>query len=133
MPTGRTKDAGWQVGVRKTIERPIADVWDALTSTEGVSLWLGDGADLSDEDGGYETDDGQRGEVRSCRPKDRVRVTSRAPDADHDTTIQIAVQEKGSKTAVVFHEERMASEAERARRKAHWQHVAGRLQQRLEE
>ena len=41
-PVGLTKDAGWQIGVRKTLPVALEDAWNLLVSEEGLSLWLGD-------------------------------------------------------------------------------------------
>jgi uncharacterized protein YndB with AHSA1/START domain len=40
---GRTKDAGWQIGVSRTVDHPIEQVWDFLTSAAGTAVWLGHG------------------------------------------------------------------------------------------
>jgi uncharacterized protein YndB with AHSA1/START domain len=59
---GRTRDAGWEIGVSKTIERPVGEVWDFITSPEGVAIWLGEGVTaLSERGAGYETAAGVRG------------------------------------------------------------------------
>ena len=34
MSVGQTKDAGWQIGVSKTVHRSAADVWDFLLFRE---------------------------------------------------------------------------------------------------
>ena len=92
---GRTRDAGWQIGVSKTIDRPVEDVWGFLTSPAGVAIWLGEGvtvhsergAGLSDRGAGYETKAGVRGETRSFRELDRIRLTWQPSDWTHDTTL----------------------------------------------
>ena len=50
--TGRTKDAGWQVGVSRTLDHPVQRVWDMLTSPASTDLWLGHGVPLAEEPGG---------------------------------------------------------------------------------
>ncbi|KDN87694.1 hypothetical protein KCH_05490 [Kitasatospora cheerisanensis KCTC 2395] len=51
MPTGLTKDAGWQIGVSRTLPHPLPVVWDFITSAEGIALWLGPGAVLAPDRG----------------------------------------------------------------------------------
>jgi uncharacterized protein YndB with AHSA1/START domain len=46
---GRTRDAGWQIGVSKTIDRPVEEVWAFLTSHEGIGIWLGEGVTVLSE------------------------------------------------------------------------------------
>jgi uncharacterized protein YndB with AHSA1/START domain len=70
---GHTRDAGWEIGVSKTIDHPIGEVWDFITSPAGVAIWLGEGVTvLSERGAGYETTDGVRGEARSFRELDRL-------------------------------------------------------------
>ncbi len=122
---GRTRDAGWQIGVSKTIDRPVEEVWDFITSPAGVAIWLGDGVTVSPERGtGYETTAGVRGETRGYRELDRVRITWQPSDWTHDTTLQLVVSSAGEKRArLVVHQERLADAAERERQRTHWQGV----------
>ncbi len=124
-PVGRTKDAGWEIGVSRTVARPIKQVWEFLTSTTGLALWLGQGVRRLDEPGtAYATDAGTEGEVRSLRPQDRVRLTWRPQDWDHDSTVQVAVSASAAdRTTIRFHQERLVDAAQRERQRAHWQAV----------
>ncbi|MET9731187.1 SRPBCC domain-containing protein [Streptomyces sp. NPDC006458] len=120
MPTGLTKDAGWEIGVSRTLPHPPAAVWDLVSGPEGLALWLGAGADLRPERGAvYRTADGIRGEVRGHRPGERIRLT-------HGTsTVQLTVSPAGDGTKAVlrFHEEHLRSAEEREARRAHWRRV----------
>jgi uncharacterized protein YndB with AHSA1/START domain len=40
-PRGLSKDAGWEIGVSRTLPFPPDDVWALLTAPEGLALWLG--------------------------------------------------------------------------------------------
>jgi uncharacterized protein YndB with AHSA1/START domain len=120
MPTGFTKDVGWQIGVSRTLPQPPPIVWDFVSGPEGLALWLGPGADLTPERGApYRTAAGITGEVRGYRPGDRIRVTHGA------TTLQVAVTPAagGAGTVLRYHQERMAGAEERERQRAHWQQV----------
>jgi uncharacterized protein YndB with AHSA1/START domain len=133
MPAGRTKDAGWEIGVSRTVPHPVEHVWRVLTSRVGLAIWLGAGAAPAPLRGAaYETDGGTTGEVRSWRPLDRIRLTWRPRDWDHETTVQVAVAARGEKTLVRFHQERMANARERERQRAHWQEVMDRIVGALE-
>ncbi|WP_189861826.1 SRPBCC family protein [Streptomyces poonensis] len=119
MTTGLTKDAGWQIGVSRTLPHPPDAVWDFISGADGLALWLGPGAVLEPERGApYGTAGGVGGEVRGYRPGDRIRVTHGT------TTVQVALRAApGDRTRLRFHQERLASAAERERRRAHWQRV----------
>jgi uncharacterized protein YndB with AHSA1/START domain len=121
MPTGLTKDAGWEIGVSRTVATPIDQVWRLLTTSKGTSVWLGPGARLKRARGArYETANGIVGEVRSFRPLDRVRITWKPTDWNHDSTVQVSVSKRGEKTTVRFHQERLRSAAEREHQRSYW-------------
>jgi uncharacterized protein YndB with AHSA1/START domain len=129
VTVGRTRDAGWQIGVSKTVDHPVAVVWDFITSPEGIAIWLGEGVTvLSERGAGYETAAGVRGETRSFRDLDRVRLTWQPPDWTHDTTLQLTVSSAGEGRArLVVHQERLADAAEREQQRTHWQGVVDAL------
>jgi uncharacterized protein YndB with AHSA1/START domain len=129
MTVGRTRDAGWQIGVSRTIDRPVATVWDFLTSPAGTAIWLGEGVTLLPEPGtGYATAAGVQGETRSFRRHDRIRLTWQPRDWKHDTTLQLAVSAVGkARCRLTIHQERLADAAERARQRTHWQAVMASL------
>ncbi|GGU60649.1 SRPBCC domain-containing protein [Streptomyces lavendofoliae] len=128
MPTGLTRDAGWETGVSKTLPLPAGAVWEFITGPEGLALWLGDvrGGLPTERGAAYATADGVTGEVRGYRPGDRVRLTYGG------TTLQVTVSGAGPRKAVLrFHQERLASADERERRRAHWQGVMRRVVEEL--
>ncbi|MEU0720338.1 SRPBCC domain-containing protein [Streptomyces lavendulocolor] len=130
MPTGLTRDAGWEIGVSKTLPLPAAAVWDFIAGPEGIALWLGavPGGLPTERGAAYETAEGVTGEIRGYRPGDRVRLTHGG------TTLQVAVSAAGPGKAVLrFHQERLGSAEERERRRAHWQEVMRRVVRELAE
>ncbi|HEU4948993.1 MAG TPA: SRPBCC domain-containing protein [Kribbella sp.] len=130
---GQTKDAGFEIGVSKTIPYAINRVWNLLTSAEGLAVWLGPGARLDLRKGStYQTADGTTGEVRSIHEHDRIRLTWRPSDWSHDTTVQVAIRASGDKTLLRVHQEWLADADERTRQRTHWQNVLGALIERLE-
>lgn len=128
-PVGLTKDAGWQIGVSRTVPHDLDEVWTTLLSPAGLALWLGPGAALGDEPGDpWSATDGARGELRSLRPGDRVRVLHRPPGRDADTVVQLVVRPAaGGGTSVRLHQERLADADEREAMRAHWAAVHDRL------
>lgn len=123
MPTGLTKDAGWQIGVSRTLPHPRAAVWDYLTGPAGIAEWLGSGADLPPEPGAaYRTGAGEAGEIRGYRPGTRIRLTHGT------TTVQVTLTAATANTTVLrFHQERMSSAAEREQQRTHWHRVMDRV------
>ncbi len=129
MPKGLTKDAGWQIGVSRTLPHPVPIVWDFVSSPDGFALWLGPGAVLTLERGtSYRTTEGVAGEVRGYHHGKKIRVTHGT------TTVQVALNPAadGARTMLRFHQEHLASVEERERQRAHWQHVMDQVATALE-
>lgn len=124
--TGKTKDAGWEVGVRETVTAPIAVVWDYLLG-DGLAVWLGE-TELTPEKGArYETRDAVVGEVRSYTPNAKIRLTWRPDDWPHDTTLQVTVREAATGTTIGIHHEQLADRDERRMMLGHWKNVIWQL------
>jgi uncharacterized protein YndB with AHSA1/START domain len=121
---GETADAGFQVGVRRTLPRSAEDAWSELVEGDARALWLGAGTTFEATPGtAYHCDDGTEGEVRTVRAGRRVRLTWRPPDAPAPTTLQLTLEPKGERCVVAFHHERLPDAAARERMKAHWSEV----------
>ncbi|MCU1375971.1 MAG: hypothetical protein JWO68_3257 [Actinomycetia bacterium] len=102
MPVGRTRDAGWEIGVSRTVPLTPEEAWARV---EDTSAWLGEAAD----------------DVRSVRPLDRIRV------GWHGTIVQVTVRPATTGTTVRFHQDHMADAEERERQRAHWSATLDRL------
>ncbi|MEU6232384.1 SRPBCC domain-containing protein [Kitasatospora sp. NPDC047058] len=123
-PVGLTRDAGFQIGVSRTLSHPPEAVWSLLTSPEGAALWLGPGARLADRVGGpVSAADGSSGELRSLHPGSRIRLTWQPPGRDRATTVQVTVTPGHGGTVLRFHQERLDDPAERSRQREHWRAV----------
>ena len=136
MPTGKTRSAGWQIGVSRTVPRPVEDVWRVITSPAGTATWLGEGVRLPAEPGtSYETTDGTVGEIRSYWPDDRIRLTWRPRGWDRPSVVQVTVSDgssgNGAKAVLRFHQEQLADADQRERQRRHWVDVIERLQRQL--
>jgi uncharacterized protein YndB with AHSA1/START domain len=121
---GETADAGFQVGVRRTVPLGAKDAWRLVTSR--AELWLGDGARLRLEKGArYEAAGGNglpavTGEVRVVKPGDRLRMTWQPAGWKAPATLQVTLEgAREGKTGLTVHLERLpdarAREAMRAR------------------
>ncbi|MFD0278239.1 SRPBCC domain-containing protein [Kitasatospora sp. NPDC127111] len=123
-PVGLTRDAGFQIGVSRTLPHPPEAVWALLTSPAGAALWLGPGARLTERVGGPVTAaDGSAGELRSLHPGSRIRLTWQPAGRDRATTVQVTVTPAHGGTVLRFHQERLDDPAERARQREHWRAV----------
>ncbi|HEX6360360.1 SRPBCC domain-containing protein [Actinophytocola sp.] len=87
---------------------------------------------LSEPGAGYETTSGVRGETRSFRERDRVRLTWQPRGWTHDTTLQLTVTPAGEgRTRLGVHQERLADANEREQQRQHWQGVVTALVEAL--
>ncbi|MGO4689958.1 SRPBCC domain-containing protein [Glaciibacter sp. 2TAF33] len=128
--TGKTKDAGWEVGVRKTVSAPVSAVWEFLVG-DGLPLWLGEGALPTEKGASYQTADGVRGQVRGYTAGVRVRLTWQPEDWPHDTTLQVTVKEAAGGTTIGFHHDQLADRDERRMMLGHWKNVVADLAEAL--
>ena len=125
-PTGQTKDAGWEVGVRKTVDAPVATVWAFLLGA-GLPLWLGNTTLSLEKGAAYETDDDISGTVLTFTEGYRVRITWQPVEWNHDSTLQLTVKEAATGTTIAFHQERLSGREERKIMLGHWKDVVQTL------
>jgi uncharacterized protein YndB with AHSA1/START domain len=117
--TGRTRDAGFQVGIRRTLPLDVAEAWRLVTSPQGVRAWLGDGGGVELEPGReYTLADGARGMVRVVRPGSHLRLTWLAQGWPRPSTIQLRVIAAARGTTIALHQEHLPHAAARQERRA---------------
>lgn len=125
---GGTESAGFQIGVQKTLPLAAEDAWNLITQPEGLALWLGTVTDLRWEKGAvYTSAEGTRGEIRSVHPSKLLRLTWQPPDFPAPSTLQVSLEPSGKKTAVRFHQEKLANAETREQMRAHWRTVLQKL------
>jgi uncharacterized protein YndB with AHSA1/START domain len=118
-PVGLTKDVGWQIGVRRTIDVSPGVLWDFIISPGGMRCWFGDVDDFSwDAKAVYALPDGTHGEVRVFKPHSHVRLTWHPPAYPHASTIQVHVISKGDRAVLAFHQEHLPDQQAREDRRA---------------
>lgn len=128
-PVGQTKDAGVNMGVRRTVDADKEQVWRYLLSKDGLKLWIGelDALPLGKKES-YETADGVRGEIRSVLPGEKIRLTWQPPDWDNPSILQLyLLSARGGGTTVSFHQEKLDDLYMRKLMLDRWKRVAERL------
>ena len=131
-PVGKTKDAGWQIGLSRTIATDLESAWRYLISDRGLAVWLGDGVETPLAKGQvFETDDGTTGDIRSLRERDRIRLTWQPVDRPDPATVQIALTPTSTGCTFRFHTERLYDEAEREFMRSHWRNIADAVEAAL--
>lgn len=125
-PTGKTKDAGWEVGVRTTVNAPLDTVWTFLLGP-GLPIWLGNTTLVLEKGAPYETDDDIKGTVLSYTEALRIRLSWQPGEWNHDSTLQLTVKEAATGTTIAFHQERLSGREERKIMLGHWKDVVQQL------
>jgi len=129
--TGLTKDAGWELGVRRTVDVPLMKAWTYLMGA-GLPVWLGEIDALPTKKGeGFETRDGVRGSIRGYSEAYRVRLSWKPSDWPHDTTLQLTVKKVLTGTTIAIHHEHLADREERKLMLGHWTNVIDAIEDDL--
>jgi len=113
-PVGLTKDVGWQIGARATLDVSSRILWDALISPAGVCVWLGECINIEWRKGaGYRLPDGTVGAVRVFKPYSHLRLTWQPPSYPRPSTIQVHAISKGNRAVLAFHQEHLPDQQAR--------------------
>jgi uncharacterized protein YndB with AHSA1/START domain len=133
---GETVDAGYQIGIQRTIHVPQAELWGFLTGENGRRLWLGTFEQALEPGVEYETEEGVVGEIRTRSEGDRLRLTWQPADRSAPTTLQFTLscpRNDRSKTTLRFHHEHLANATEREAMRDHWKTVLDEIEAALVE
>jgi hypothetical protein len=114
--TGLTKDAGWEMGARRTVNADLDTVWDHLTGA-GLRSWLG-----ADE----------LPAMRSRTEKRRLRFDWTPPGTTRTTVLQLTVLPAKTGTTIAFHQERLTGREQRKEMLTHWHGVLERLEEHFQ-
>ena len=117
---GKTKDAGYQFGIRRTFPHPADKIWDFLFSESGLQIWLGELRTPLELKKAYKTEDGIEGVVRVFKPNSHIRLTWKKPGWENHSTVQVRLIDKGEKSTVAFHQEKLQDADQRAEMKEYW-------------
>ena len=128
---GKTKDVGFQFGIRKTI--PVSDnkVWDFLFSENGLKIWLGNLKNELEIKKEYETENGITGLVRVFKPKSHIRLNWKPKNWKNMSTVQIRVIGNQEKSTIAIHQEKLLNSEQRDQMKKYWNKAMNELTHEL--
>ena len=134
IPVGTTKDAGMQIGVRRTMAVTKEEAWDFLTSPKGLSLWIGEAPSFKLQVGHeYESREGVSGKITVVVPCHKLRMTWKRPEWDNPSRLQIYVlSTKTGKTNIAIHQEMLDDVYMREVMRRYWNEVLTTIQQHRE-
>jgi len=106
---GKTKDVGWQFGLRKTLPLSQESVWDFMFSEQGLKIWLGELEQELEVKKHYKTKSGIDGLIRVFKPYSHIL-----------STLQVRVMGDNKKATISFHQEKLLDNKQREKMKAYW-------------
>jgi uncharacterized protein YndB with AHSA1/START domain len=119
---GKTKDVGYEIGVRRTFDMPIDRAWQVITSPAGIAAWLGDGIHVALGKGvETQTTDGASGKITVFKPGSHLRMAWQPGGWPRSSIIQVRVLASGAKTTISFHQEHLPGPNERIAMRARWE------------
>jgi hypothetical protein len=123
--TGLTKDAGYQIGVRKSFAVPLQDVWNFMFCNDGIAIWLGEleSGTVSQSSGTFFTKDGITGNITLLKQLSHVRLKYRVKGWENTSTLQVRIIAVKDSTIISFHQDHLTSAQQREQMKAHWDAV----------
>jgi uncharacterized protein YndB with AHSA1/START domain len=131
-PVGLTKDAGWEIGCRRTFPVSSHQAWDFMFSDKGLALWLGRlEQDIAIKES-YKTANGTEGVIRVFKPFSHIRMTWKKKGWENVSTLQVRIMDAAKgKATVSFHHEKLLNNEQREEMKAHWDHVLDKIEKEL--
>ena len=124
---GKTKDVGFQFGIRKTIPVSTEKVWDFLFSDNGLKIWLGKlntELELKKE---FKTENGITGFVRVFNPNSHIRLNWKPKNWENISTVQIRVIGDENKTTIAIHQEKLLNSEQRTEMKEYWTEIMKKI------
>lgn len=126
---GKTKDQGWEVGVRRTFSITADQAWVLVMTQPGMAIWFGRDPDLKFEKGAsFQTSDGASGKIVGFKEGSLLRLRWQPQDEGIASTLQLRIIPAGNKATISIHHERLADGAQRIVMKQHWDAVLDQLQ-----
>jgi len=121
---GKTKDAGYQIGVRRTVPVTVEAAWRFLTGAEGLRAWLGEAEGAAVREGeNFATREGNSGRFTVVKPLSHVRLQWMKSGWEAPSTLQIRLLPAKQGTTISIHQEKLDGAKTREAMKAHWEDV----------
>ncbi len=122
--TGKTKDQGWEIGVRRTFAVDATRAWEVMMTQPGLGYWFGDDPDVRfKKDAQFATSEGIVGHVVSIEDGKLLRLRWQPRGWDEASTLQLRFIAANDKTTISIHHERLMDAAQREAMKKHWSGV----------
>ncbi len=129
---GQTRDAGFQIGVRKTVAVPAETVWNFLFSEEGLTTWLGKISLENFELGKpFKTEEEIEGKIKVFKRNSHVRLSWKPKRWTNTSALQIRVIPSKEKTTISFHQDKLLDSKQRDEMKKYWDKVIVKIENEI--
>ncbi|WP_439489952.1 SRPBCC domain-containing protein [Algoriphagus sp.] len=128
---GKTKDVGWQFGLRKTLPLSQESVWDFMFSEQGLKIWLGELEQDLEVKKHYKTKSGIDGLIRVLKPYSHIRMNWKKQNWDNLSTLQVRVMGDNRKATISFHQEKLLDNKQREEMKTYWNEKMTKIEKAL--
>ena len=121
---GKTKDQGWEIGVRRTFPISADDAWEVLVTSPGLEAWFGHDHDVKlEKDALFSTSNGTTGHIVSIKEGALLRLRWQPQGWTEPSTLQLRVIPAGGRTTISIHHERLSNAVQRVQMRQHWSDV----------
>lgn len=122
-PVGKTKNQGWQIGVRRTISVSEWKAWEMIMATLGLPWEEGAGESVYQKGSTFELDDQTRVEIRSFEYGSLIRMKWQPKEWNFASTLQIRVEPAKTGTTISVHHEWLQNAEQREAMRVYWTSV----------
>lgn len=129
---GKSKDAGYMFGLRKTFPIALEEAWDFMFSDKGLQIWLGEiSADEIEIGKAMDLSNGLLGRFTVFKPFSHIRMTWINNSWENSTRFQLRIIPSKQKTVISFCHEMLQDQAQRQEVKIYWNEVMEKLSKEI--
>lgn len=134
-PVGVTKDAGVQIGVRRTWAVNKEQLWHFLLSRRGLSLWIGNVSEFRPQKGfEFFSEEGVSGKLTVVQPFQKLRMTWKRPEWEKPSRLQMYLLSANSgKTTLAIHQEMLEDVYVRELMRRFWEETLRQVRHETED
>lgn len=108
--TQEQNDASSHVEVTRTIDAPVAKVWETLISPAGAEALVGHGALFGNKGESWHSEEGHRGVVRSFHPLEQLRVSWHETDDAPMSMLEFDLSSSEGTTSMFLRHDRVSGD-----------------------
>ncbi len=123
-----TEESTGAVVVNRTVDQPVAKVWDVLMTDEGSEILLGPGAHFGAKGSKWKSRDGREGVIRSFHPLEEIRFSWRRDDSAQPVMVSVDLSGVEDKTTITITHEHDHDEKKRQWIIDHWEGALERIE-----